>query len=372
MSNRAARRNRSGSAADRLGLGSTSVEAPVAPVCDIEAWLATYQPRGKSWRSTPEAPLGFEGWDGVADFVRATVGRFLEREGQVSLFTARTLTRAVTELALFAAEQGTTVSSTTVLNHVTVQQFDQALAKALRARVKAAPARVRAKVETAGTSTIASQVGTARRVGQALNPRGGWPAASERRHRYLSLPYTSAEVRLLEDQISRNQGIARRNGEAFLVLGLGAGLDGRWVAQVRREHVEDLGVDGLMVHVPGRAVPVLREFEERLRALVDDTPGGGLLFGGTAVHRGAASEAVARIRLDPAGPELELGRLRSTWLVAHLALGTRVPELMAAAGLESMTALSDMAEFVAPLDQDPDRCATAVRVMLRGVEAVAR
>ena len=341
-------------------------------MCDVGSWVAAYEPRGKSWRSTPEARRGIEGWDSVADFVRTTVGRYVEVHGAISLFTARTLTRAMTELALFAAEQGTTISSTTVLNHVTVQQFDQALVAALRARVRAASAQDRKSIETAGTSSIATQVGVTRRVAQALNPRGGWPVASERRSRYFSLPYTLAEVGLLEDQISRNTGLARRNGEAFVVLGLGAGLDGRWAARVRREHVEDLGVDGLVVHVPGRRVPVLRQYEARLRAMVELVPAGDFLFGGTAVNKSAASEAVARIRLDPAGPALELGRLRSTWLVAHLTLGTRVPELMAAAGLESMTPISDMAEFVPPLAEDPDRCAAAARAMLRGTDAVTR
>lgn len=366
MSNRAARTTRTNSAAVGRGLASTVVAAPDAPVCDVESWLTTYTPRGASWLSTAESPVGFEGWDRAAGFVRTTIGRYAQAHGPLSLFTARVLTRAVTELALFASGQGTTLSAATVLNHVTVQQFDRALTRALGVRIKAASAVDRPRAEASGTSTIASQIGAARRVAQALNPRGGWPAASERRYRYFSLPYAPEEVTTLEEQISRNTGLARRNGEAFVVLGLGAGLDGRWAARVRREHVEDLGADGLLVHVPGRAVPVLREYEERLRVLVELTPAGGLLYGGAAVNKSAASEAVARIRLDPAGQALELGRLRSTWLVTHLTAGTRVPELMAVAGLDSMTALSDMAEFVPPLDEDPVRCALAARVMVRG------
>ncbi|MCL3861741.1 hypothetical protein [Actinotalea sp. K2] len=372
MSNRRARVVRSGAGADRVGLGSTAVQPREAPMCDIVSWLAAYEPRGSSWRSTPSEPRGFEGWEGVSAFVRDMVGRYVEAHGPVSVFTARVLTRTVVELVLFAAEQGTTISASAVLTHWTVQQFDEALTAALRARLKNLSAGDRRLADAAGRSSVASQVGSARRVAQALNPRGGWPMASERRHRYFSLPYCLTELGLLEDQIARNAGLARRNGEAFLVLGLGAGLDGRWSARVSPEHVQDLGADGLVVQVPGRAVPVLHAYEARLRALVAQTPEGGLLFGGTATHKGAASDAVARVRVDPGGPQLELGRLRSTWIVTHLTMGTRVPELMAAAGLESMTPISDMAEFVPPLDPSPARCVAAARAMLRGAGVVTR
>lgn len=372
MSNRKARVVRSGEITDRTGLGSTALPAPKKPVCDIESWLPSYAPQGPSWRSTPANRRTLADWEKVSGFVRATIVRYVQVHGSVSVKSAQVLTRTVAELALFAAEQGTTVSTSAVLNHRTVQQFDEALSAALRARLKNLSSADRERAESAGRVTIATQVGRVRKVAQTVNPRGDWPKASQRRPRYITPPYTPDQVALLEDQIARNSRLARRNGEAFLVLGLGAGLDGRWVTKVRDEHVEDHGDEGLVVNVPGRAIPVLRAYEERLRALLADTPEGGLVYGGKAVHKNAAGEAVARIRLDPRGPQLDLGRLRATWLVTHLTAGTRVPELMVAAGVESMTAISDMAEFVPPLDSRPARCAVAVREMLRGPNGVTR
>ncbi len=59
-------------------------------------------------------------------------------------------------------------------------------------------------------------------------------------------------------------------------------------------------------------------------------------------------------------PKLSASRLRSTWLVTHLAMGTRLPELARAAGLQGVTVLSDLLPFVPAIDE-----ATAVE-MLRG------
>jgi hypothetical protein len=51
-------------------------------------------------------------------------------------------------------------------------------------------------------------------------------------------------------------------------------------------------------------------------------------------------------------PQFSASRLRSTWLVTHLAMGTRLPELARAAGLQGVTVLSDLLAFVPPLHDD--------------------
>jgi hypothetical protein len=48
-------------------------------------------------------------------------------------------------------------------------------------------------------------------------------------------------------------------------------------------------------------------------------------------------------------PKFSASRMRSTWLVTHLAMGTRLPELARAAGLAGVTVLSDLLRFVPPL-----------------------
>src|SRR5260370_12198355 len=59
-------------------------------------------------------------------------------------------------------------------------------------------------------------------------------------------------------------------------------------------------------------------------------------------------------------PALSAARLRSTWLVHHLTVGTRLPELMRAAGLTGVTVLSDLLADVPVLEDEQ------AAVMLRG------
>ena len=53
---------------------------------------------------------------------------------------------------------------------------------------------------------------------------------------------------------------------------------------------------------------------------------------------------------------------RSTWLVTHLAAGTRLPELAAAAGLDGVGVLSELLAYVPALD------ASQARALLRNAE----
>jgi hypothetical protein len=74
------------------------------------------------------------------------------------------------------------------------------------------------------------------------------------------------------------------------------------------------------------------------------------LVGGRSVARNRAGALAASLVVANGRPRCSASRLRSTWLVTHLAIGTRLPELARAAGLQSVTVLSDLREFVPPLD----------------------
>ena len=62
----------------------------------------------------------------------------------------------------------------------------------------------------------------------------------------------------------------------------------------------------------------------------------------------------------PGHPRPAPARLRSTWLLTHLVMGTRLPELCRAAGLLGVTVLSDLLEHVEPLNNE------RAAAMLRG------
>jgi hypothetical protein len=67
------------------------------------------------------------------------------------------------------------------------------------------------------------------------------------------------------------------------------------------------------------------------------------LMGTRSVTRNGSNRLQARIEQVPKLPRLTAKRARSTWLVWHIERGTRLPELLAAAGVADVAALRDLA-----------------------------
>jgi hypothetical protein len=110
----------------------------------------------------------------------------------------------------------------------------------------------------------------------------------------------------------------------------------------------------------GAVVPVLAAWADEVANLAETAVAGEFLVGGTSTARNRAGALAASLVVAHGHPRLSASRLRSTWLVTHLAMGTRLPDLVRAAGLQGVTVLSDLLKFVAGVDE-----ATAVD-MLRG------
>jgi hypothetical protein len=130
------------------------------------------------------------------------------------------------------------------------------------------------------------------------------------------------------------------------------GLDGRWAAWVAPEDVEQVaGAVVVSVGDPSpRSVPVLATWEDEvldLAATADDE----FLIGGRSRSRNRESTLAASLVVAQGHPRFSSSRLRSTWLITHLALGTRLPELAHAAGLQGITVLSDLLPDVPALDE---------------------
>jgi len=194
-----------------------------------------------------------------------------------------------------------------------------------------------------------------RRLGPLLTRRAPWEARVQTvARRQVALPYTARELGQLRAcaaaQPTPGRVLAAR---ALLALGAGAGLDGRWVARVSAQDVFT-APKALLVRVgePGtRAVPVLAGWEAEVLEL-KATAGDQYLVGGHSRARNRAGALAASLLVPNGCPRFSASRLRSTWLVAHLAMGTRLPELAWAAGLQGVTVLSDLLPFVPALDQD--------------------
>jgi hypothetical protein len=130
-------------------------------------------------------------------------------------------------------------------------------------------------------------------------------------------------------------------------------LDGRWVSRVRAQDVlAARGAVLVRVSEPGtRAVPVLAAWEDEVLDL-KATAGAEYLVGGCSTARNRAGSLAASLVVPYGAPKFSASRLRSTWLVTHLAMGTRLPELARAAGLQGVTVLSDLLAFVPALADD--------------------
>jgi hypothetical protein len=178
----------------------------------------------------------------------------------------------------------------------------------------------------------------------------------------VALPYAPAELDgLREDAWDQPTAGRVRAARALLALGAGAGLDGRWVARVSADDVDVRGA-AVLVRVgepAARVVPVLAWWQDEVVDLAA-TAGGHFLVGGRSLAKNRAGSLAASIVVAHGHPKLSASRLRSTWLVTHLAMGTRLSELARAAGLHGVTVLSDLLEFVPALEE-----AAAVE-MLRG------
>ncbi len=204
-----------------------------------------------------------------------------------------------------------------------------------------------------------------RRLGRLLTTEAPWEPRPERMtRRKVALPYSPSDLNLIWQDAGRQSTPSRRRAATALVcLGAGAGLDGRWSTKVKGSDVRPVdGVVVVLVPAPRpREVPVLARFEEDLLRLAAEA-GEEPLVGGGSPHRNRAWKLVSRFEAGHHHPTLSLPRLRSTWLVEHLISGTRIPELLAAAGTSQIEPFDELLELVSPLDD------AEFRHLLRGPE----
>jgi len=240
--------------------------------------------------------------------------------------------RVLTRLAEWCVREGIPLDVELVLDPATVERF--------------------ASVALAGQRSRATDRSALRRVGPRLTERAPWEARPETIPRNgAAPPYSRSELAALwaaaKNQPTRGR---QRAARAIVALGAGAGLDGRWVARVTAADViADVHGVGVQVGEPQpRLVPVLVEWHDEVRGLADAT-GTGCLVGPSSTSRNRASALVSWLIVGHGQPKFSMSRLRSTWLVRHLELGTRLPELTHAAGLADTRVLSDLLDHVPPM-----------------------
>lgn len=282
-------------------------------------WLSSYRP----------SEVHPEHWDEVRRFVWDCVCKLGWNADSSSWRVLRELAR----ITSWAAGEGLPLDVEVVLDPETVERF--------------------IAVGLAGDPSRATYRAVLRRVGPTLTRRAPWqqrPAPVARRH--VAAPYTGAELEMLRaDALGQPTNSRVRAARALLALGAGAGLDGRWIARVAAGDIEQVsGAVLVSVGEPhARRVPVLAQWEDEVLDLAA-TADGQFLVGGQSTSKNRAGALGASLVVGHGHPRFSASRMRSTWLVAHLLMGTRVPELAKAAGLQGVTVLSDLLEFVSALD----------------------
>jgi hypothetical protein len=267
-------------------------------------------------------------WAQVRELVVAQVLRL-----NVGLETMRRCIRALAYLTSWCVDQHIPIDVEHVLDPDTVERY--------------------CSEGLSGTDASVSRVrGDLRRLGRTLTATAPWePLAAPLSRTKLVPPYSRAELAVIERDIARQAtALRRQTAKAAWLLGLGAGLDGRWNTKVRGTAVKKVG--GLaVVEVPdpaARRVVVRAGFAEDLLGLAA-VAGEGLVVGDRKVSKNSPSEFAADITIDQGRIQFSPARLRSTWLVAHLEAGTQLPTLLEAAGMRTFGSLGDLLRFVRPL-----------------------
>lgn len=297
---------------------------------DIVAWLQRYEPRS----------LPIDLWRGqLRDFVIPAVLRV----APVALSSALSTVHALAHLAAWCRAQGMPLTWDVVLDPDTVERYICVGIPNWRSR-----------------GTYRAML---RRLGPLLTTKAPWeprPEAVTRRH--VAAPYSPDELEALwRDAQHQGTPARQRAGQALIALGAGAGLDGRWCTRVAAaDIIRRDGIVFVRVGEPSpRPVPVLARWEGVVCDLAASV-GNEFLVGGQSLAKNRASNLAMKFKVGHGHPTLSAARLRSTWLVHHLMVGTRLPELMRAAGLAGVTVLSDLLADV-PLLGDEKAAA-----MLRG------
>ena len=300
--------------------------------------MATKLRRGPAGQGgSPGPPRG----DGVTP-VDAFVAEMARDLGLGDSAMGERTSRVLRRLALWTTGEGLALDREVVLDPDTVERF-------IEHGISDDPSR-------------ATYRSVLRRVGPVLTKRAPWePRAAAVARRQVAAPYSDTEVELLRvDAAQQPTPKRRRAAAALLALGLGAGLDGRWNTRVAAADVARHGaVVTVSVGPPApRKVVVLNGWEDAIEDLAANA-GEDFLVGGRSLAKNRAGQLASDLVVPTGHPRLLAPRLRSTWLVHHLNLGTRLPELARAAGLQGVTVFSDLLPFVAELA--PERSMALLR-----------
>ncbi|WP_435238806.1 hypothetical protein [Streptomyces sp. YPW6] len=285
----------------------------------MERRIAQYRPSNR-----PPA------WERVANEVRTTVAQATP----TTTHRARDLLTALTRIAVYADQQGHPADARLWLAPAMVERFTAAgcpeVTEATRANYRACLTALRTAVlgpDLPGGRPVPLSASDPSQPFSPNDKAGLWAWAGGQ---------PTAEL--------------RRGLRLLLALGLGCGLDTTEIIPLRGPDVRVLKDGSCVLAVRGtraRLIICSRPFERTLAeaARHADT---SYLFRPASFARGpnTVTDLVYRASRDPRVPRLVMGRCRATWLVERMNVPIPLPVLLAAAGLDSLHALSRLLPYL--------------------------
>ncbi len=280
----------------------------------MERRIAQYRPK--------HAPPA---WERVAEEVRATVAR----AAPGTTYRTRDLLTALAKAALFADREGHPPDARRWLDPAMVERFTEVGCPEV-----AGPSRSNYRCRL--TALRGAVFGPDLPGGRPVSLSGSDP----------SRPYTAHEAADLWAWGSgQPTGELREGIHLLLALGLGCGLESGEIIPIRGPDVRVLSDGGCVVAVRGRRERLIvcpRPYERALAKAAERAGPDSYLFRPGSFARGSntVTHLVDRTSTDPRVPRLVMGRCRATWLIARMDARIPLTVLLAAAGLDSLHALS--------------------------------
>ena len=274
-------------------------------------------------------------WDAVAGLVREAVMASTRRGSTAQRYRSHT--------AAFAAwghANGCTADLANLFDLDTIERY------------------IAVGMPSAADSTRATRRSILRRIARHASPAlNHLPAPAPLPYRRVRAPYSRDEIeghfRLVRAQPTKGR---ERSLSAVLNLGLGCGLDCRDLGWVRGIDVTRDQDGTVTVNVCGgsrpRTVVCLAAHEDHIWELAQGC-GERLMIGGKVLGRhNVTSVSLADLITDSTLPRLVPSRLRSTWMLTHMQLGTPLPIFMPAAGLTTVRPLEDLLHHLPDADSE--------------------
>lgn len=164
-----------------------------------------------------------------------------------------------------------------------------------------------------------------------------------------SAPYSKSDIRRLRSWAGAQATEEyRRDAISILCLGIGAGLAAGEIAELRGDaiRIDTQGVRVVVADGRARTVQLRREWEEPLVNHASVATADDYLI--RPKRKAAPRNFLSNLIERSAGPDFrpQSQRMRATWVVEHLTIGTPMGVLMEAAGVQSLEAFTRFMQFV--------------------------